>query len=93
MSSRCRRALRNRTPDECSRRSGLGHSGGDALVGRDEPLDAIVHIRGVLTVGDFLFGNCEGVYTATASLPSHVGAAVIVGRSNMACVASAGFTS
>ena len=65
---------------------------GDVLVDRDDPLDAFAHIRGVLTAGDVLFGNCEGVYAATASLPPHVGAAVIVDPSNMAGVASAGFT-
>src|ERR1700733_14164042 len=65
---------------------------GDVLVDRDDPVDAFAHIRGVLTAGDVLFGNCEGVYAATASLPPHVGAAVIVDPSNMAGVASAGFT-
>jgi Bacterial capsule synthesis protein PGA_cap len=65
---------------------------GDVLVDRDDPLDAFAHIRGVLTAGDVLFGNCEGVYAATVSLPPHVGAAVIVDPSNMAGVASAGFT-
>src|ERR1700722_2834603 len=65
---------------------------GDVLVDRDDPLDAFTHIRGVLTAGDVLFGNCEGVYAATASLAPHVGAAVIVDPSNMAGVASAGFT-
>jgi hypothetical protein len=65
---------------------------GDVLVDRDDPLDAFAHIRGVLTAGDVLFGNCEGVYAATASPPPHVGAAVIVDPANMAGVASAGFT-
>ena len=65
---------------------------GDVLVDRDDPQDAFTHIRGVLTAGDVLFGNCEGVYSATASLPPHVGAAVIVDPSNMAGVASAGFS-
>jgi poly-gamma-glutamate synthesis protein (capsule biosynthesis protein) len=65
---------------------------GDVLVDRDDPPDAFTHIRGVLTAGDVLFGNCEGVYAATASLPPHVGAAVIVDPSNMTGVASAGFT-
>jgi hypothetical protein len=65
---------------------------GDVLVDRDDPLDAFAHIRGVLTAGDVLFGNCEGVYAATVSLPPHVGAAVIADPANMAGVASAGFT-
>ena len=65
---------------------------GDVLVDRDDPLEAFTRIRGVLADGDVVFGNCEGVYAATASPPPHVGAAIIVDPANMAGLASAGFT-
>jgi Bacterial capsule synthesis protein PGA_cap len=65
---------------------------GDVLVDRDEPAEAFAHIRGMLAGGDVLFGNCEGAYATTVAIPPHVGAAIIVDPSNLAGVASAGFT-
>jgi hypothetical protein len=65
---------------------------GDVLVDRDDPLDAFTHIRGVLADGEVVFGIGVGVSAATAAPPPHVGAAIIVDPSNMAGVASAGFT-
>lgn len=65
---------------------------GDVLVDRSDPDDAFRQIRGVLAAGDVLFGNCEGVYAATSALPPHVGAAIVADPSNVAGLASAGFT-
>ncbi len=65
---------------------------GDVLVDRADPNDAFRHIRGVLTAGDILFGNCEAVYSAVSAVPPHVGAAIVADPANVAGLASAGFT-
>jgi poly-gamma-glutamate synthesis protein (capsule biosynthesis protein) len=64
---------------------------GDVLVDRADPAEAFSRIRGVLAGGDLLFGNCEAVYSAAASVPPHVGAALVVDPSNVTGLAAAGF--
>jgi poly-gamma-glutamate capsule biosynthesis protein CapA/YwtB (metallophosphatase superfamily) len=64
---------------------------GDVLVDRADPQEAFSLIRGVLADGDVRFGNCEAVYSAAASVPPHVGAALVVDPSNVAGLAAAGF--
>jgi poly-gamma-glutamate capsule biosynthesis protein CapA/YwtB (metallophosphatase superfamily) len=65
---------------------------GDVLVDRADPEGAFSQIRGVLAASDVLFGNCEAVYSATSAIPPHVGAAIVADPSNVAGLASAGFT-
>jgi poly-gamma-glutamate capsule biosynthesis protein CapA/YwtB (metallophosphatase superfamily) len=65
---------------------------GDVLVDRADPNGAFRHIRGVLAAGDVLFGNCEAVYSAVPAVPPHVGTAIVADPSNVAGLASAGFT-